>query len=499
MNDIVLNPKAQEYLKILEDLNKPREFGLEVGLKTRLHEGQITALKGLYKEDAASVVIVPSGRKFGKTELAGYALWRQALTKPYSECYYVCPEGTHGRKLVWNNFRLQRFLGNDSQKYIKTVRNNEMSIVFKNGSFIQVIGSENFGVANGLTPDIAVYDEFKLFHPRWHIDFEPNLAPKAAPLIIIGTLPTPGDKNEAQYKSLLEDAAHDESIEVHIRTTWDNPINLLPKQKKTIERKIAALRRRGEEDVVQREYYSKIIPGGKRAIFPMLSQEAHVLDHKSLTSKLSKDLSRMEWQITCDPGSTTVFGALVMAMNPYTKQVYVLDEIYETDQMNTSTRVIYPRLEMKAQALYPNSSMTDDWIKTYDQQAAWFATEVMNQYNVYFSPSAKHMKTKEEGLSLIKDMLIHELLVISDNCPNLYKEMQGYAKDNKGNIPKINDHLIDALRYALIAWNYDMHEVVEAIKTRAVEANIEEGRYRAGRYDREVFKEEEDWFDMYDF
>jgi hypothetical protein len=312
------------------------------------------------------------------TEIAGYVLWRQALLNPYSECYYVVPEGSHGRRLVWNNFRLQRFLGNDSNKYIKgdgkNIRNNEMIIPFKNGSFIQVVGSENFGVANGLTPDIAVYDEFKLFHPRWHVDFEPNLVPKSAPLVIIGTLPTPGDKNEEQYNSLIEDSQHDPSIEVHARTTFDNPINHLPKQKAQIERKIAALRRRGEEDIIQREYYSKIIPGGKRAIFPMLSRDAHFHQHKDLKGEINKDLNKLEWHITCDPGNTTVFGSLVMCLNPYTKKVYVMDEIYEKEQINTSTQSIYPRLLLKSQALYPNSCINDDWIKTYAACCcAWFS------------------------------------------------------------------------------------------------------------------------------
>jgi hypothetical protein len=118
----------------------------------------------------------------------------------------------------------------------------------------------------------------------------------------------------------------------------------------------------------------------------------------------------------------------------------------------------------------------------------------MSQYGVYFQPSAKHLKSKDEGLSLIKDMLLHETLVISSNCPNLYKEMESYSKDDKGLIPKINDHLIDALRYALISMNYNMHEMVEAVRTRSVEETMENGRFR-----QHTEQEEEDWHDIYDF
>jgi hypothetical protein len=503
MSDVVLTPRDQAYFDILDDLNKPRGMGLECGLTTRLHDGQISALKGLYTEDV-SLILVPSGRKFGKTELAAYVLWRQALLFPGSACYYVVPEGSHGREIVWNNNRLQRFLFEDSNKYLlgegTRIRNNEMYIPFKNGSYIKVIGSENFGVANGLTPAIAIYDEFKLFNPRWHIDFAPNLAPLAAPLVIIGTLPTPGDKNQNQYMDLIDDVKSEEKAEIHIRTTFDNPINHLPKQNKAIMRQIESLRRRGEEDVVQREYYSKIIPGGKRAIFPMLSRDAHIRSHKDLLAEISKDRSKLEWYITADPGNTTVFGVLFMALNPYTKKLYILDEIYEKEQINTSTRSIYPKILGKSLQLYPGSDIHEDWIKTMDQQAAWFATEVMDQYGVYFQPSAKHLKSKDEGLSMIKDQLLFEMVVISDKCENLYWEMESYAKDGKGNIPKRDDHLIDTYRYTNIAMNYNTHEMVEGLRVKEVDSDMRQNRFR--KHEQEIIdadEEGEDWCDIYDF
>jgi hypothetical protein len=499
---IVLTREDQEYFQIMEDLNAPRGIGIEMGLETRLHTGQITALKGLYQK-GVDLIYIPSGRKFGKTECAAYVLWRQALLNPGSACYYVAPEGNHGRKIVWDTQRLQRFLGNDSAKYLKgggkNIRNNEMFIPFKNRSFIQVVGSENFGAANGLTPDIAVYDEFKRFHPRWHIDFEPNLVARAAPLIIIGTFPTPGDKNEEQYMSLLEHAKTDADSEIHVRTTWDNPLNQQPKVKRSIEKKIQRLRDRGEEDVVQREYYSKLIPGGKNAIFPMMSRDAHFFPHKDLIGMLDKDLAKLEWHVVADPGNATVFGVLFLALNPYTKKIYILDEIYEKEQINTSTRSIFPRIQAKCADLFPGSSLEDDWFKTYDEQAVWFSTEVMSQYNVYFAKSEKHLKRKDEGLSLIKDLLLYELVNVSDRCEKLWWEMESYAKDGKGMIPKMHDHLIDAFRYALTAMHYESHEIVEAIRNKPMQSNMEDGRFRDAMSEIEEDENDDTWSDIYDF
>ena len=94
MSDIVLSPEDQYVLQFTEDLNKPRGDGLKVGLTNRLHPDQIEQLKPLYK-DKKKTLFLSCGRKWGKTELIGYVLWKHALENPGSACYYVGPEAAH--------------------------------------------------------------------------------------------------------------------------------------------------------------------------------------------------------------------------------------------------------------------------------------------------------------------------------------------------------------------------------------------------------------------
>lgn len=486
----LLTKEEHLYLQIMEDLNKARGDGLLVGLQTRLHDDQIEQLKPLYEENEINSMFISCGRKWGKTELVGYILWRHALLNPGSACYYVGPEAVHARKILWDTRRIQRFLGKDTDKYLDKsqgrtgVKEQEMKILLRNGSFIQVVGSDNYQVANGLTPHIAVYDEFKAFNHRWHTEFAPNRAAKAAPLVIIGTKPRPGNKNMDQYNEILEYAIKNpKEWYVAERTTWDNPINHLPAQKQVIEQEINQLIARGEEDVVQLEYYSRVIHGGKRSIFPMFRPDKHVFPHDELVNEIKKDRKRLEWYLIADPGTVTCFGALLVALNPYNKQVYILDEIYEKEQAATSTRRIYPRMESKAFNLYPRSDINDDWYKCADEAAAWFMNEVMDQYHAYFAPTSKVHNKKEDGLSLIKDQLIHEVVKISDRCVNLKWEMENYALDDKGNIPKRHDHLIDCFRYFNGASNYNMHEILENIRQKNDRDGIREGRYRSLDYE----------------
>ena len=488
MSDILLTKPEQYALQILDDLNKPRGIGEEVGLASRLHDAQIEDLSPLYNGSGIRNIFLACGRKYGKTELAGYVLWKQALENPGSECFYITPEAVGGRKIIWEGGRLQKFLGKDTNKYIASIRNQDMTIKLKNGSYIQVVGSDNYMIANGLTPSIAVYDEFKGFNYRWHQEFAPNRVVKNAPFVFIGTKPRAGNKNIEQYNEILEYAQTSSNWHVSERTTFDNPINALPHIKSAIDEEIAQLRARGEEDVVQLEYYSKVVPGGKRAIFPMLTKERHVRAHRDIMEEIGRDKNKLEWFCIADPGSTTCFATLFVAIHPYTRKLYILDELYETNQEGTSTRKMYPQMDSKMMEFYPNSDVNDDWIKAHDEAAAWFSNEVMDQYGVYFMPTMKHLNKKEHGLSLIKDILLHDMINISDRCVNLFKEMELYAKDDKGNIPKKHDHLIDCFRYLLGACNYNM---VETLERKKKDNDFHRGRFRHLRDDKDG--DPDDW------
>jgi len=460
---IELSKEDKLYLQIIDDLHK----------FWQPHSGQLKVGKSLIN-GKASVLFVQCGRKWGKTDFAVYLLWRHALLHPGSTCYYITPELSHGREIIWHNSRLQQFARErDSmgritpggkeplRKYIKHISNVDSRVTFKNGSTMKIVGSENWAAANGLTPDFVVYDEFKVFHPQFHNEMNPNRIVRKAPLVIIGTPPKPGDRNADQYMDFADECINRDDCSHILASSYDNPFT--PKEE--IDREIEKLKARGEEDVVQREYFGKVVVGGANAIFPMFSDD-NLSKHSLLIQEIKYDLKKLDWFCVADPGSTTCFAVLFGCINPYTKKLYILDEIYEQRQENTTIRRIFPRIRAKMEEFYPNSSIEDDWIKTYDEAAAWFATELLNQYNVYFMPTAKHLNKKDHGLSLIKDQMIHNLVAISDRCVKLAWEIKRYAKNDRGDIPKKDDHLIDCYRYLNASANYNMLEVLEILRQK---------------------------------
>ena len=490
MRAIELTPSDKLYLQIMDDLHS----------NWNPHSGQIKVGSPLISKEV-NTLFIQCGRKWGKTDFAIYLLWRHALLHPGSTCYYITPELSHGREVIWHNSRLVQF-GRERdemgrivpggkeplKKYIKHVSNVDSRVTMRNGSTIKIVGSENWAAANGLTPDFVVYDEFKVFHTQFHNEMNPNRIVRKAPLVIIGTPPKPGDRNANQYVEFAEECEERDDCFHIIATSYDNPFT--PRDE--VDREIQKLRLRGEEDVVQREYFGRFATGGRNAIFPMFG-ETYFLEHDKLMAEISRDAGKMDWFCVADPGSTTCFAVLFGCINPYTKTLYILDEIYETNQENTTVRSIYPRIDNKMMEFYPRSSVEDDWCKIYDEAAAWFSTEIMHQYGIYFIPTAKHMNKKEHGISLIKDQLIHKLVKISDRCKKLNWECMRYTKNDKGEIPKRDDHLIDCWRYLNAAANYNMVEVMEMLKQK----NDGDRRYHKMRDDYDELRKNEDWtFDI---
>jgi len=473
------------FKQIVSELNAPRAEGLKVGLKSALHQGQVNALKPLFNEDKGTLLIA-CGRKFGKTEMAVYLLWRQALLKPGSACYYVAPTREQAKKLLWDVRRLHNYM---DDKYIDGKPNNrDLMIRLKNGSFIQLMGSENYEGANGLSPHLIIYDEFKAFNPNFHRTMGPNRVTHGAKLVVIGTMADPSAVNKKEYNALMKFCKEDDSAAVHIATTFDNPINKLPHKKRAIEEEIALLRARGDEDVIQREFFSRIIPGGSKSIFPMFSRQKHVKPHDEIMAEIHRDMNDLEWYCTIDPGNTTCYAGLLGAVNPYTKKVYILDELYITNQAKTSTSQIFPELIRKSKELWPHGYLSEDWVNTYDEAAVWAATEILDQFGVSFMPTNKNLNKKDVGISLIKDVLLHGLIVFSDRCENTISEVESYAKDDKDRIPKVDDHTIDCLRYKLHADNYT---IMAAMQAQVVDKTpeMERNRFRHPSHDSSIASE----------
>lgn len=429
-----------------------------VGFENGFNPTQRKIIEGML-DDSITTVFGACSRKVGKTQVAMYVLFRQAMLYPKSACYYICPTRKDGMDIIWQPRRLQDFLGPYAKKFIKRIDNRGLVIEFYNGSFIEVRGAERYENANGLTPDILVYDEFKAFHQEFHRTMSMNKAAKGAKLLIIGTKADYMANNKKEYWAKYNAAKKSKRQMLVEAETFDNPLNHRPQIKETILEDIEDLRAQGREETVQREYYNKIIVGGKNAIFPIFSPKRHIKTHEEVMQAVNSQFNEMQLYQIIDPATASTFGGLFVAHSPYTGKVYIMDELYETEIKQMGITKIFPRIRQIAAELTGSEQFTGLWYPVYDEQALWAANEIMDNYQIPYIATSKKAMEIEGGVSIITYLLTKDLVVISDRCKNLVEEITSYKRDRNQQIRKglCEDHLIDCFRYFIQAANYTVN------------------------------------------
>ena len=88
--------KADQFITIMNDLAS----------LFQPHGGQIEVGQALFYNRKLRV-FVKCGRKWGKTTMAVYSLFRFAMTYDGSGCYYVAPFFNQARELIWSDRRMQ--------------------------------------------------------------------------------------------------------------------------------------------------------------------------------------------------------------------------------------------------------------------------------------------------------------------------------------------------------------------------------------------------------
>lgn len=429
------DPRLKYQAQVISDLNKSCE----------LHPAQKLIAKAVFYEGKKKI-FVECARKFGKTTSIPYCAYRQCMSFPGSVVYIIGPFLKQMKEIIWVDGRITHFLHKDVEdKYVESINNSELRITFKNGSMIKCDGADNYEAFRGPNPHMVLYDEFKDHHPQFHIGMDPNLMSHNAPLLVFGT---PPENDDNPFVVMAEDVKVDPDGAYFNFPSWANP----HLDKEWLKKKKAELIRKGQWDVWMREYEAKRVKGGSNAIFPMFNKDRHIIKYETILAEVRRYPRDWEYVYQFDPGSRTVFAGAAMVCNKRTKKFVVVDEIYEKEPIKQSTGVVYPMARTQMDSI---RTYQDDWIEGYDNAAAWFANEVLFQYDRNLMPCEKDVKTKNDKESMIKDMMLNGFFFITDKCVNLKSEIDNYIKDEKGSTKKCRDHLLDCVRYGLNAINYE--------------------------------------------
>lgn len=429
------------YATRLEQLHKGKKF----------HAKQQEVIKAIF-EKGYKRIFIRKGRKGGGTQTLLYPVTRMAGCFNNIACYIIGPQYNLQKEIVWANNRLRNFIPNEWNVKFKE---QEARAVFPNGSFIKVQGADNYKSLVGIEGDVFIFDELKDHDPRAYQNCYPNVASRDAIWIVCGA--PPNNKSNFYYK-LEEQIKNDPDWFFIHWSTWDNQ-EFLPGGEDWIQNEKETYYRNGMKDIWEVEWEARYFFGGRRTVLPDFRSdgpEPHVLPTYVVLDQISRDKGKLNWYQVFDPGFATCFAVGFFAHNPYTSEVFLLDEIYETNRTKLSVNDIWPRVQEKELALNPGGK----WRRIYDSAAPGFPQEVKARWgkHIAFAPSYKQKDDEDKYFRIINGAFATNRFYIASRCVNIIYEMENYLVDENGNYPDKENHGLDLTRYCFKAMNYTFNE-----------------------------------------
>ena len=414
------------------------------------HPKQLAAIRDIF-DKGKTHHFWRKGRKGGGTEASLYPVVRLCALFDNQIGYLVYPTHVLGKEIAWK--RLQSFI---PKHWGVKFREGDTCAQFPNGSTIKIMGADNWKAMVGVEFDICVMDELKDHDPRAYENMYPNRMSRNGIWVILGA--PPYNKSNFYYQKEQEALGNLDLWAVHKWSIRDNPFlpydkAMFASREAMIDYMEAEYERKGDSDIWRVEWEAEYVEGGKRNLFPHFKKERHMVPHKELMNRIAADKHQLIWWQGFDPGYATCFATLMVGYNPYNREVYFLDGIYETRRNRNSAHELWPRISAQAEDLYPDAR----WSRVYDSAALHFPTEVRAQFgqDLAFIPTYKEKDDEEKYTRLINTAFALDRAYISDRCGRFVWEIENYIVDENGNYPKKDDHAIDVARYILkmLNWN----------------------------------------------
>jgi hypothetical protein len=127
--------------------------------------------------------VVVAGRRFGKTFLAMHEIAKVARF-PNRNVYCIYPTYKQAKKVLWKPLRKKMIAVN----WVAKINETELTIELKNGTFITLVGADNFDSLRGVGLDAAILDEFQMLEKEaWNEVIRPALSDRQGSALFIGT------------------------------------------------------------------------------------------------------------------------------------------------------------------------------------------------------------------------------------------------------------------------------------------------------------------------
>jgi len=376
-------------------------------------------------------------RRAGKDVCAFNIIIRSAIKK-VAVYYYVFPTYSQGKKILWDSLTNDgaRFLDYMPPELVESRNSQEMKILLKNGSLIQIVGSDNVDSLVGTNPQGIVFSEYALQDPRAYQFLRPILVANNGFALFIST---PRGKNH--FFTLYEVARQSKDwycLKLSINETQH--ISLYEIEKERAEGLMS-------EDLIQQEYFCSFTAGVEGSYY------GRYLDKMRMTQQIGIVPYEVgfrvftAWDLGVNDPTTILFFQKI-------GQTVRIFDCYENKNMGLEH---YVKIIQEKGYNYATHFGPHD-IKVREFGSGMTRWEKAKRLGVTFSVVPDHRI--EDGIETVRSSL-SKIWIDERNCASFLKAIENYRQeyDHKKDIyhpkPLHNwaSHWADALRYLCLSLN----------------------------------------------
>lgn len=388
-------------------------------------------------------------------------LWNLMVRKASGKIglyYYFLPTYTQGKKVIWDGITNDgiRFIDFIPQEMIEAKNETEMKIVLKNGSIIQVIGTDKFDAIRGTNPIGCVFSEYAYQNPMaWDV-VRPILKANGG-WAVFNTTP----QGENHSHDLGEIAKNNDDWFYQVLTIDDTGVLTLED--------IEAERREGmDEDMIQQEYYCSHKVGARGAYYAALmnqieekGQLANLPIEKHLPVHIFQDLGRND---SYSMGFLQKVGKEIRFIDFYEDNgKEVAHYIDYARRLGYHFGFVYLPHDAKQKRVEAKNSVWEQW------EEAGFKVRLVPKHQI--NSGIQEVRKKMHRMWFDKTRCSHLIKCIKNYCKAWDERAKVFRNDPKHDW---SSHAADMVRYVAVGWE---EEDVESLNTNASDDYIDSIRW----------------------
>ena len=417
----------------LEVVSKPNEVTLDAFVP-RIY--QVPVLDAVENRGYRRMIaILP--RRAGKDVAAWNLAIRECLRK---RCiiYYVYPSYKQAKKAIWDGMTKGglRFIDFIPKELIYKMNQQEMSITFKNGSILQLVGSLDYDSFRGTNPSGVIFSEYSRQDPRIYTDvMSPILRENRGWCAFIST---PYGKNHFWdlYQAALTSPDKWFVLFMTLDDTKHIPLEEIEEERKTVS-----------EDMIQQEYFCSFTLGVEGAYY------AKYIDNLKLREQIGK--------VTWEPGKKVHTAwdlgvrdsTVIIFLQLIGNAIHIID-YYEKNKegLEHYIKVLNSKPYTYGKHIAPNDIMVKEFTTGMTRIEKARALGI----NFIVAPSVSIMDGIEAVRTTLPKVYMDEIV-----CAPLVKHLENYRQefDEKRKVYMNNpwhdshSHAADAMRYLCLSLN----------------------------------------------